>query len=471
MYVLIYGYLDAFGYACSGWTGSGASCGMSLPRSGVLPGLRMMLLPATPAASAWLLRGEYSRACAALTQPAPLPHSAATLAALRALHPQHALPDFTSFAHGRPGAVPEFEAEGTTRAVQTFRRASAPGPSGLRADHLREALQTAHADEVAVHLTAVCQLLARGEVPAAVSPSFAGAALHALPKKHGGVRPIAAGETLRRLVAKLLCRSVRQEARDLFPLQLGVGVQSGAEAAVHAARQWADRNDVVGDRVLLKVDFSDAFNSVCRKAVLQAVWERLPALVPWVAWTYGAGSRLRFGGDAVWSTRGVQQRTPLPPSFRIASAAAPLDLCFAYLDDEALRALTVAAAEAGLVVQPSKCELVLAAGSLSYADSALFPSAFMVHSDGNFDLFVAAIGSAAHCTRFVASDKVDKASACFQALAELPDAQTALLLLRHTASFCKLAYACRATPPALHAAALAFDENLRGCLEEVVACP
>ena len=83
----------------------------------------------------------------------------------------------------------------------------------------------------------MCQLLARGEVPAGVFFCFAGAALHALPKKHGGARPIAAKETLRRLVAKLLCRSVRQEARDyLFPLQLGVGVQSGAEAAVHAAR-------------------------------------------------------------------------------------------------------------------------------------------------------------------------------------------------------------------------------------------
>ena len=197
-----------------------------------------------------------------------------------------------------------------------------------------------------MHLTAVCQLLAQGEVPAAVSPSFAGAALHALPKKHGGVRPIAVGETLRRLVAKLLCRSVRQEARDyLFPLQLGVGVQSGAEAAVHAARQWADRNDVVGDRVLVKVDFSNAFNSVCRKAVLQAVRERLPALVPWVAWTYGAGSRLRFGGDTVWSTRGVQQgdalgpllfALALQPALAAASAAAPLDLCFAYLDDVVL---------------------------------------------------------------------------------------------------------------------------------------
>ena len=58
----------------------------------------MMLLPATPAASAWLLRG--STAELVLTQPAPLPP---TLPALRALNLQQPLPNLTSFGHGRPG--------------------------------------------------------------------------------------------------------------------------------------------------------------------------------------------------------------------------------------------------------------------------------------------------------------------------------------------------------------------------------
>ena len=62
------------------------------------------------------------------------------------------------------------------------------------------------------------------EAPATLAPHLAGATLHALPKKQGGVRPIAVGEVLRRLVGKLLCQAVREESRAyLWPLQVGVG--------------------------------------------------------------------------------------------------------------------------------------------------------------------------------------------------------------------------------------------------------
>ena len=127
--------------------------------------------------------GELSRACAALTEPPPLPPSRATLEALAAQHPQAAPPDVAQLGPARPAAVPEVTKANVVRAVRSFSRASAPGPSGLRADHLKETLSTAHGDEVASHLVALCQLLARGEAPALVAPHLAGARLHALPKK------------------------------------------------------------------------------------------------------------------------------------------------------------------------------------------------------------------------------------------------------------------------------------------------
>ena len=60
-------------------------------------------------------------------------------------------------------------------------------------------------------------------------PFFFGASLTALNKKGGGVRPIAVGYTLRRLVAKLAGRMVVGEMANLLaPRQLGYGVLGGA---------------------------------------------------------------------------------------------------------------------------------------------------------------------------------------------------------------------------------------------------
>jgi len=51
----------------------------------------------------------------------------------------------------------------------------------------------------------------------------------------------------------------------LAPIQLGVGVAGGVEAAVHAARRFvAGMND---DEALVKLDFSNAFNSIRRDTI------------------------------------------------------------------------------------------------------------------------------------------------------------------------------------------------------------
>ena len=69
-------------------------------------------------------------------------------------------------------------------------------------------------------------------------------------------------------------------------------------------------------------------------------------------------------------------------------------------------------------------------------------------------------------------ERVEKARPLLQELAALPDVQTALLLLRHCASFCRVAYSLRVTPPGVHANALrAFDAEVRACLEAVCTGP
>ena len=66
-----------------------------------------------------------------------------------------------------------------------------------------------------------------------LAADITGANFLALQKVDGGIRPIAVGDTLRRLVLKCLCAEVRDDARDLFtPLQVGVAVPFATEAVV-----------------------------------------------------------------------------------------------------------------------------------------------------------------------------------------------------------------------------------------------
>src|SRR5882757_3036669 len=112
----------------------------------------------------------------------------------------------------------------------------------------------------------------------------------------GGLRPIAVGMTLRRLVAKVAnTHAVQQRASFLSPRQLGVGVRGGCEAAVHAARSYLE-GCFPGEGVL-KIDFKNAFNCVRRGVVLDAVAR--PA--PFVSSSYANPSRLSFGEFVVVS--------------------------------------------------------------------------------------------------------------------------------------------------------------------------
>ena len=120
-----------------------------------------------------------------------------------------------------------------------------------------------------------CTLLLQGKVPDEVRPFFFGASLVALRKKAGGVRPIAVGCTLRRLVAKVASGMVRDlMAHLLSPRQLGYGVRGGAEAAVHATRAFLSK--MISGHVVVKLDFQNAFNSIRRDKMLEATRDLAP---------------------------------------------------------------------------------------------------------------------------------------------------------------------------------------------------
>jgi hypothetical protein len=65
-----------------------------------------------------------------------------------------------------------------------------------------------------------------------------------------------------------------------------------ALAACTEAVGYPIRNSLVvdADNVLVRVDLQNAFNSVSRTAILQAVGNRAPSLFWYVCWAYGTPS-------------------------------------------------------------------------------------------------------------------------------------------------------------------------------------
>ena len=213
---------------------------------------------------------------------------------------------------------PNISEQDVIRALKSFPSGSVPGPSSLRANHLKEAVSCPSPDRTAQALRAlsgVVSLLVAGCAPQDLVPYLCGATLLACQKKGGGLRPIAVGEVLRRLTSKCLSRAVQEVAiSTLTPLQVGMGVRVGCEAIVHAvSRLLEDPSTPSDDRWTLLLDFSNACNSINRSCMFEEIRTCIPSLAPWMESCYGAQPILHLGDNQILSCCGVQQRDPFGP--------------------------------------------------------------------------------------------------------------------------------------------------------------
>jgi hypothetical protein len=114
-------------------------------------------------------------------------------------------------------------------ALKKFPLGTAPGPSGLSAQHLLDCCRVPGSD-VPAALAAVVRCMYSHPPPEEVRPYLFGARLVALVKKDGGLRPIACGEILRRLCGKVICNKQKDRLREILLRcsQVGVGVPAGA---------------------------------------------------------------------------------------------------------------------------------------------------------------------------------------------------------------------------------------------------
>ena len=164
--------------------------------------------------------------------------------------------------------------------------------------------------------------------------------LFALQKKSGGLRPIAIGYTWHRLAAKCAnSYAISQLGDTLLRMQLGVATPGGREAAIHTTRRYmATMSD---DSVLVKLDFSNVFNCLCRDCMLKTIAEQIPDMYKFCWLSYSNATARKFGDSTIWSEEGPQQGNPLGPllfclTIHPVIQSQSSDLVLAYIDDVTL---------------------------------------------------------------------------------------------------------------------------------------
>ena len=115
-------------------------------------------------------------------------------------------------------------------------------------------------------LAAAATVVARAALPQAVVDAIRQARLTALQKKDGGIRGIATGDTLRRLVARTLAQTYGEEMEQACaPFQFALSTRAGTDCVGLLAQAATELQE---DLVLVSLDGIGAYDHIKRSAML-----------------------------------------------------------------------------------------------------------------------------------------------------------------------------------------------------------
>ncbi|KAL0227111.1 hypothetical protein P9112_014435 [Eukaryota sp. TZLM1-RC] len=216
------------------------------------------------------LRGRYGSGLKNIFSGKLTDNNLETVEKLKSLHPTE------NFCPSKPSVCQywlenPFQAQEVLNAVAKLPKGKAAGPSGISFDLLKTACK--NAPEICEDLASYFQnLMCLNYVP---PHELTAARLVALVKpgkgdKPDGVRPIAIGESLTRLLSSLIFNRISTKARDyLKPFQFGTKTVEGASVASMTSDVFFNSQQ---QQYIFNLDFKNAFNSVKRNCIFDVLF-------------------------------------------------------------------------------------------------------------------------------------------------------------------------------------------------------
>ena len=249
-----------------------------------------------------------------------LPSDDQTIAELKKKHPEPADIMKESLLQGPIEDMPtsyfdEINEDAIKNAARQTRGAA--GPSKLDSDQYKSMIVSnkfkSEGKQLREQIAALARKLATTITDPALLEAYTTCNLIPL-NKNPGVRPIGVGEILRRIIGKVIGWTLKQDIQQAAgPLQVATGLESGAEAAIHAMREIFEGEDC---EAVILVDASNAFNALNRQTALHNIQYICPPFATILINTYRQPSRLIISkGKEILSMEGTTQGDNLAMSF------------------------------------------------------------------------------------------------------------------------------------------------------------